>query len=194
MGIVSEIGKNVKKVKVGEKVGVAPHVGSCGKCKSCVNEVENFCPKLIIPYGTPYHDGTICYGGFSNETVRDERFVFRFPENLSLPGGAPLVSAGVTTYGALRNNGLDKPGLHVGVVGLGGLGHLAVKFAKALGVKVTVISTNPSKEHDAINGFGADAFILTHHEEQMKVSASYFNCFIFKTLNVYKQSLKNLYF
>lgn len=174
VGIATEVGKDVTKVKVGEKVALSAYLGCCGKCYSCVNELENYCPEVIIGYGTPYHDGTICYGGLSNETVANQSFVLRFPERLSPAGGAPLLSAGITSFSAMRNSGIDKPGLHVGVVGLGGLGHLAVKFAKAFGLKVTVISTTPSKKDDAINGLGADGFLLSRDDEQMKVSITEF--------------------
>ncbi|KAI6694992.1 hypothetical protein NL676_022702 [Syzygium grande] len=93
--------------------------------------------------------------------VVDEHFVFKFPNDMALDGGAPLLCAGITVYSPLRCYGLDKPGMHQGVVGLGGLGHMAVKFAKAMGLKVTVISTSPSKKEGAMNHLGADAFLST---------------------------------
>nr|QED20594.1 dihydroprecondylocarpine acetate synthase 1 [Tabernanthe iboga] len=178
VGIATEVGSKVTKVKVGEKVAVAAYLGTCGKCHNCLNDQENYCPEVIISYGTPYHDGTINYGGFSNETVVNERFVLHFPEKLSLSGGAPLLSAGSTAYSAIRNQGLDKPGIHLGVVGLGGLGHLAVKFAKAFGVKVTVISSTPSKKDEAIKSLGADAFLFSRDDEQMKAAIGTFDAII----------------
>jgi D-arabinose 1-dehydrogenase-like Zn-dependent alcohol dehydrogenase len=178
VGIATEVGKNVTKVKVGDKVAVAAYLGTCGKCYNCLNGIENYCPEVIIGYGTPYHDGTINYGGLSNETVANECVVLRFPEKLSPAGGAPLLSAGISVYSAMRNHGLDKPGIHLGVVGLGGLGHLAVKFAKAFGVKVTVISTTPSKKDDAMNGLGADGFFFSRDEEQMKGAIGSFDAII----------------
>jgi D-arabinose 1-dehydrogenase-like Zn-dependent alcohol dehydrogenase len=125
---------------------------------------------LIITYGVPYHDGTLNFGGFSNEIVITERYLVRFPDKLPLAGGTPLIGVGITGYSAMRYNGLDKPGLHLGVVGLGGLGHLVVKFAKAFGMKVTVISTSASKKDEAINNLGADAFLHSRDDKQMKVT------------------------
>ncbi|KAL3524989.1 hypothetical protein ACH5RR_013361 [Cinchona calisaya] len=101
-----------------------------------------------------------------------EHFVIRWPENLPLDAGAPLLCAGITTYSPLRNFKLDKPGIHVGVVGLGGLGHLAVKFAKAFVVKVSVISTSVSKKQEAMQKLGADAFLVSSDPEQMQKSDS----------------------
>nr|QED20595.1 dihydroprecondylocarpine acetate synthase 2 [Tabernanthe iboga] len=178
VGIATEVGSKVTKIKVGEKVAVAAYLGTCGKCYNCVNDLENYCPEVIIGYGTPYHDGTINYGGLSNETVVNERFVLRFPEKLSPAGGAPLLSAGITAYSAMRNHGLDKPGIQLGVVGLGGLGHLAVKFAKAFGVRVTVISTTPSKKDEAINNLGADAFLFSRDDKQMRAAIGTFDAII----------------
>ena len=102
--------------------------------------------------------------------VADEHFVVRIPDALPLDAAAPLLCAGITVYSPLRYFGLDKAGLHVGVVGLGGLGHMAVKFAKAFGAKVTVISTSPNKKKEAIEHLGADAFIISRDQEQMEVN------------------------
>ncbi|KAI5325010.1 hypothetical protein L3X38_034083 [Prunus dulcis] len=99
--------------------------------------------------------------------VADEHFVIRIPDNLPLEGAAPLLCAGITTYSPLRYYGLDKPGMHVGVVGLGGLGHVAVKFAKAMGVRVTAISTSPSKKEEAIKRLKADSFLVNRKQDQM---------------------------
>lgn len=116
-----------------------------------------------------YYDGTTTYGGYSDIMVADEHFIVRIPDNLPLDGAAPLLCAGITTYSPLRYFGLDKPGMHVGVVGLGGLGHVAVKFAKAMGVKVTVISTSPKKEEEALKHLAADSFLVSRDQEQMQV-------------------------
>ncbi|KAI5667523.1 hypothetical protein M9H77_17376 [Catharanthus roseus] len=172
VGIATEVGSNVTKVKVGEKVAVGIIVGSCGECNECVNDRDCYCPKVITAYGGTDLDGTPTYGGFSNETVVNENFVFRFPEKLSLAGGAPLLNAGVTVYSPMRYFGLDKPGMHLGVVGLGGLGHIAVKFAKGFGSKVTVISTSPSKKDEAINVLGADVFLVSRDTEQMQAATA----------------------
>jgi cinnamyl-alcohol dehydrogenase len=101
--------------------------------------------------------------------VAEEHFIVRIPDNLSLDAGAPLLCAGITVYSPLRYFGLDKPGMHVGVVGLGGLGHVAVKFAKAMGVKVTVISTSPNKKQEAVENLGADSFLVSSDQGQMQV-------------------------
>lgn len=169
MGEVTEVGSKVAKFKVGDKVGVGCLVGSCRQCGQCTNDLENYCPKQVLTYSMPYFDGTITYGGYSDLMVADEHFIIRWPENLPLDTGAPLLCAGITTYSPLRHFGLDKPGLHVGVVGLGGLGHLAVKFAKAFGTKVTVISTSLNKKKEAIENLGADEFLVSRDPEQMQV-------------------------
>jgi cinnamyl-alcohol dehydrogenase len=144
-------------------------VGSCQSCDSCANNLENYCPNWIGSFGAKYYDGTSTYGGYSDVMVADEHFVVRIPDNLPLDGAAPLLCAGITTYSPLRYYGLDKPGMHVGVVGLGGLGHLAVKFAKAMGVKVTVISTSPHKKEEAVKHLDADSFLVSSDRDEMQV-------------------------
>ena len=170
VGVVTEIGSEVTNFKVGDKVGVGYMVGSCNSCYSCDNDLENYCPKIIPTCNATYHDGTITRGGFSDMMVAAEHFIARIPDNLPLDATAPLLCAGVTVYSPLRFFGLDKPGMHIGVVGLGGLGHVAVKFAKAMGVTVTVISTSPSKKDEAIEQLGADSFLVSHDQDQMQVS------------------------
>ncbi|XP_031385975.1 probable mannitol dehydrogenase [Punica granatum] len=170
VGVVTEVGPEVTKFKVGDKVGVGCLVGSCHSCESCVNDLENYCPEWILTYNSKYTDGTITYGGYSDIMVADEHFVVAIPDNLPLDGAAPLLCAGITVYSPLRHYGLGKPGLHVGVVGLGGLGHMAVKFAKAMGVKVTVISTSPSKREEAVGLLGADSFLVSRDQEQMEAA------------------------
>ncbi|XP_008236460.1 PREDICTED: probable mannitol dehydrogenase [Prunus mume] len=170
VGVVTEVGSKVEKFKVGDKVGVGCVVGSCQSCDNCANNLENYCPKYILTYGAKNHDGTITYGGYSDFMVADEHFVIRVPDNLPLDGAAPLLCAGITTYSALRYYGLDKPGMHVGVVGLGGLGHVAVKFAKALGVRVTVISTSLNKKEEAIEHLRADSFLVSLDQDQMQAA------------------------
>ncbi|CAK9156009.1 unnamed protein product [Ilex paraguariensis] len=170
VGEVTEVGSKVKKFKVGDKVGVGCMVGSCHSCDNCANDLENYCPKFILTYNSIYYDGTPTYGGYSDILVVNEHFVVRWPENLPLDAGAPLLCAGITTYSALKYYGLDKPGMHVGVVGLGGLGHVGVKFAKALGVKVAVISTSPSKKEEASEHFGADSFLVSRDPDQMQAA------------------------
>ncbi|KAJ1382158.1 Polyketide synthase, enoylreductase domain [Sesbania bispinosa] len=166
--ILTEVGSKVEKFKVGDRVGVGCLVGSCSTCQSCADDLENYCPKMILTYGAKYVDGTITYGGYSDTMVADEHFVIGIPDGLPLDAAAPLLCAGITVYSPLRYFGLDKPGLHVGVVGLCGLGHMAVKFAKALGAKVTVISTSPNKKKEAIEQLGADSFVVSREQDQMQ--------------------------
>ncbi|GFY94093.1 cinnamyl alcohol dehydrogenase 7 [Actinidia rufa] len=163
VGVVTEVGTKVKKFKVGDRVGVGGIVWSCHTCEDCSNNLENYCPKLVLTYNSTYYDGTPTYGGYSDLMVVDEHFVIAIPENLPLDACAPLLCAGITTYSPLRHFGLDRAGMHVGVVGLGGLGHTAVKFAKAFGVKVTVISTSPGKQQqEATERLRADSFFAQH--------------------------------
>lgn len=170
MGEVTEVGSAVRKFKVGDKVGVGCLVQTCRACDNCRGDLENYCPKPVYTYGSIGHDaGYATYGGYSNKIVVDEHFVIRVPDNLPLDAAAPLLCAGITVYSPMQYFGLNRPGLHIGVVGLGGLGHVAVKFGKAFGMKVTVISTSPSKEKEAISQLGADAFLISRNEEQMKV-------------------------
>uniref|UniRef100_A0A7N0ZVC0 Enoyl reductase (ER) domain-containing protein n=1 Tax=Kalanchoe fedtschenkoi TaxID=63787 RepID=A0A7N0ZVC0_KALFE len=167
VGVVTEVGPKVEKFKVGDKVGVGCMVGSCRSCHSCASHEENYCPKTIFTYNSINVDGTKTYGGYSDLMVVDEHFAVHIPENLPLDATAPLLCAGITVYSPLKFYGLDKPGMHVGVVGLGGLGHAAVKFAKAMGVKVTVISTSPGKKTEAIERLGADEFLLSSDPAQI---------------------------
>ncbi|XP_021714045.1 probable mannitol dehydrogenase [Chenopodium quinoa] len=170
VGVVTEVGMKVQKFKVGYKVGVGCMVGSCRSCDNCGKNLENYCPKMLLTYGSTYYDGTNTYGGYSDIMVVDEHFAVHIPENMALDATAPLLCAGITVYSPLRYYGLDKPGLHVGVVGLGGLGHMAVKFAKALGTKVTVISTSANKKDEAVKRLGADFFLVSRDPEQMQAA------------------------
>ncbi|KAJ0097820.1 hypothetical protein Patl1_28344 [Pistacia atlantica] len=137
VGEVTEVGGKVTKVKIGDKVGVGCLVGACHSCDNCVNDLENYCPKWTLTYNSINTDGTITYGGYSDHMVANQRYIVRFPDNMPLDAGAPLLCAGITVYSPLKYYGLAKAGKHIGVVGLGGLGHVAVKFAKAFGAKVT---------------------------------------------------------
>jgi cinnamyl-alcohol dehydrogenase len=175
VGVVTEVGSKVHKFKVGDKVGVGCMVDSCRKCDQCVNDLENYCSQMVPTYAAVLPDGTITQGGYSDIMVAVEDFIIRWPENLPMDKGAPLLCAGITTYSPLRYYGLDKPGLHIGVVGLGGLGHVAVKFAKAFGTKVTVISTSASKKKEAIQKLGADAFLISRDQEEMQAAAGTFD-------------------
>ncbi|KAG4169461.1 hypothetical protein ERO13_A12G084825v2 [Gossypium hirsutum] len=154
VGEVTEVGSKVQKFKVGDRVGVGCVVGSCHSCDTCSNNLENYCPKSILTYGAEYHDGSITYGGYSDTMVADEHFIVRIPDNLPLDAAAPLLCSGITVYSPLRYYGLDKPGLHVGVVGLGGL--------------VTVISTSPSKKKEALENLGAYSFLVSRDKDQLQ--------------------------
>ncbi|KAI3886752.1 hypothetical protein MKX03_029808 [Papaver bracteatum] len=167
VGIVSEVGHKVSKFKVGDRVGVGCLVGACQSCDSCSKDVENYCNKRILTYNSVYHDGSVNYGGYSDIMVANERYVVKIPDNMPLDASAPLLCVGITVYSPMKYFGLCEPGTHLGVVGLGGLGHVAVKFAKAFGMKVTVISTSPDKEKEAIEHLGADAFVNSRNQEQL---------------------------
>ncbi|KAJ1410335.1 Polyketide synthase, enoylreductase domain [Sesbania bispinosa] len=163
-------GKQSTKFKIGDRVGVGCMIASCRTCQKCVDNLENYCPQFTHTYSTKYIDGTTTYGGYSDSMVADEHFVVQIPDNMPLDAAAPLLCAGITVYSPLRYFGLDKPGLHVGVVGLGGLGHVAVKFAKAFGANVTVISTSPNKQKEAIEHLGADSFLISRDQDQMQAA------------------------
>ncbi|GAB4847200.1 hypothetical protein Ancab_026210 [Ancistrocladus abbreviatus] len=172
VGEVTEVGSKVTKFKVGDRVGVGCMVASCRTCDSCINNLENYCPNVIATYGSKYYDGTTTDGGYSNDMVTDEHFVVRIPDGMPLDAAAPLLCAGITVYSPMKYFGFDTTGKHIGVVGLGGLGHLAVKFAKALGLKVTVVSASPTKEKEAVGHLGADAFLNSRNPEQMEAAMS----------------------
>uniref|UniRef100_A0A0D3G086 cinnamyl-alcohol dehydrogenase n=1 Tax=Oryza barthii TaxID=65489 RepID=A0A0D3G086_9ORYZ len=139
-GVVTEVGKNVARFKAGDEVGVGCMVNTCGGCESCRDGCENYCSGgVVFTYNSVDRDGTRTYGGYSDAVVVSQRFVVRFPAGGALPldRGAPLLCAGVTVYAPMRQHGLCEAAKHVGVVGLGGLGHVAVKFARAFGMRVT---------------------------------------------------------
>lgn len=169
-GIVAETGCSVRKLKIGDKVGVGCLVGACRSCEKCIEHKENYCPNLVFAYNSIDIDGKITYGGYSNIIVVDQHFVVKFPENFPMDRGAPLLCAGITVYNPMKNFGLNHPGKHIGIVGLGGLGHVAVKFGKAFGMKVTVISSSPWKKEEAIKRLGADAFLVSSDAEQIKAA------------------------
>ncbi|XP_020215765.1 probable mannitol dehydrogenase isoform X2 [Cajanus cajan] len=170
VGVVTKIGNNVKNFKVGDKVGVGVIVESCKECECCQQDLESYCPKPVFTYNSPYYDGTRTQGGYSNFVVVHQRYVLRFPENLPLDAGAPLLCAGITVYSPMKYYGMTEAGKHLGVAGLGGLGHVAIKFAKAFGLKVTVISSSPNKEDEAIKRLGADSFLVSSDPAKMKAA------------------------
>jgi len=156
-GTVKAAGKSVTKFKAGDRVGVGCFVDSCRDCDQCADGLEQYCGRgLVLTYNDKDHDGNPTYGGYSNQIVVDENYVLRMPANLSPAAAAPLLCAGITLYSPLVhwNAGLGK---RVAIVGLGGLGHMGVKFAHALDADVTVLSHSPKKKEDALR-LGADHF------------------------------------
>lgn len=164
VGEVMEIGGNVSKFKIGDLVGVGCMVDSCLTCPSCTDGEEQYCySRATMTYGSPDKiSGGHTHGGYSQSITVREEFVVNIPKNLDIKGVPPLLCAGITTYSPLKHFGIGK-GDKVGVIGLGGLGHLGVKFAKALGAEVTVLSRSPGKEADA-KELGADTLITTDQD------------------------------
>lgn len=175
VGRVIKVGSGVKKFKAGDIAGVGVMVDSCRTCKNCKKEMEQYCVEgMTGTYNAIERDGvTIAQGGYSSQIVTDERYVFHISPKLDLKGVAPLLCAGITTYSPLRFAGVTK-GTKVGIIGLGGLGHMGVKFAVSFGAEVTLISTSPSKQKDA-ERLAAHKFLLSTDEKQMKESDSYFD-------------------
>jgi uncharacterized zinc-type alcohol dehydrogenase-like protein len=174
VGRVTGIGSGVKKFKPGDLAAVGCMVDSDGTCPNCRDGLEQFCPSLTLTYNFPdKHLGGVTYGGYSDSIVVDERFVLRVPSNLKLAGAAPLLCAGITTYSPMRHWGVTR-GQKVGVVGLGGLGHMGVKFAHAFGAHVVVFTTSPKKKEDAIR-LGADEVVVSRDTDEMKKHAGSFD-------------------
>ena len=172
VGRVTSLGSGVKKFKVGDIVGVGCLVDSCRTCPSCKSGFEQFCDLGLAggTYGgTEKHLGTPTLGGYSQSIVVTEDFVLRLPANLSPAAAAPLLCAGITTYSPLRHWNIG-PGHHVGIVGLGGLGHMGIKFAKAFGAHVVLFTTSPSKAADG-RRLGADEVVISTDEKAMAAQA-----------------------
>ncbi|WP_087137470.1 NAD(P)-dependent alcohol dehydrogenase [Elizabethkingia meningoseptica] len=171
VGRITKVGQDVTKFKVGDLAAVGCMVDSCRECESCKEGLENYCENgMTGTYNAPdKHLGIQTFGGYSERVVVDEDFVLRVPENLDLAAAAPLLCAGITTYSPLRHWNAG-PGKKVGIVGIGGLGHMGVKLAKAMGAHVVVITTSASKTEDAMR-LGADGVILSKDKEQMKANA-----------------------
>ncbi|HLO99676.1 MAG TPA: NAD(P)-dependent alcohol dehydrogenase [Fimbriimonas sp.] len=181
VGKVTHVGSGVTKWAVGDTVGVGCFVDSCRSCAPCQAGEEQYCDAgATFTYNSTDKDGSITYGGYSTQIVVDQSYVVRVPEGLPLDAAAPLLCAGITTYSPMRHFGVT-PGMKVGVVGLGGLGHMAVKFAKAMGAHVTVLSHSPNKKDDAMR-LGADDFIATSDAECFSTHANQFE-FILDTVS-----------
>ena len=178
VGRVKQVGAHVTKFKPGDMAGVGCMVNSCRDCDPCRRDLEQFCLKgAAFTYnGTEMDRKTPTYGGYSTQVVVDERFTLEVPDGLDPAGVAPLLCAGITTYSPLRQWNC-KPGDKVGVVGLGGLGHMAVKLAASMGAEVTMLSTSRRKEEDA-RRLGAKGFALTSDEETFKKLAGAFDLII----------------
>lgn len=181
VGRVIKVGAEVQKFTAGDIVGVGCLVGSCHTCESCEEHLEQFCENgAIFTYNSPdKHSGGVTYGGYSESIVVNEDFVLRVPGNLDLAGTAPLLCAGITTYSPLRHHGVSQ-GQKVGIVGLGGLGHMGVKLAKAMGAHVVVFTTSQNKVEDALR-LGADEVVLSKDESAMKKHLNSFH-FILDTV------------
>src|SRR6202046_5794801 len=174
VGRVTKVGPAVKKFKPGDLAAVGCVVDSDGTCAECQAGLEQFCPNFPLTYNFPdKRSGGVTYGGYSDSIVVTERFVLKVPSNLDLAGAAPLLCAGITTYSPLRHWGVTK-GKKVGVVGLGGLGHMGVKFAHALGAHVVVFTTSSSKKDDAIR-LGADEVVISRNANEMATHAGSFD-------------------
>ena len=160
-GVVTAIGSSVTKFKVGDRIGVGVFIDSCRKCSSCKAGLEQYCVEgMTGTYNGYERDGkTVAQGGYSNVFVVDQDYAIKIPDNLEMSGVAPLLCAGITLYSPLKNWGATK-GKKVGIIGLGGLGHMGLKFSAALGAHTTVFSHSPNKESDA-RAMGADDFIVT---------------------------------
>lgn len=174
VGRVTKVGSAVTKYKRGDLAAVGCMVDSDHTCPNCQAGLEQFCPNMTLTFNSPdKHLGGVTYGGYSDSVVVDERFVLRVPPNLNLAGAAPLLCAGITTYSPMRRLGVTK-GKKVGVVGLGGLGHMGVKFARAFGAHVVVFTTSPGKKEDALR-LGADEVVVSRNADEMQKHAGSFD-------------------
>jgi len=164
VGIVTAVGPETTKFAIGDRIGVGVFVDSCGNCENCLKGLQNYCAEgMTGTYNGLERDGvTPALGGYSNKFVINENYAVKIPANLDLAAVAPLLCAGITLYSPLRHWNV-KPGMKVGIIGLGGLGHMGVKLAAAMGANVTVFSHSQSKEADA-KAFGAHNFVLTKDE------------------------------
>ena len=176
IGHVQAVGDKVTKYKKGDLVGVGCMVNSCRHCKQCKKGDEQFCKKQVGTYSSDDIDGTITYGGYSQEVVVTEHFVLKVPDNLDPAGAAPLLCAGVTTYAPLKQFGAG-PGKTVAVIGLGGLGYMAIKLAHAMGAEVSLISRSLNKAEDA-KRLGVHSIVVSSDPKEMEKVEGYFDIVI----------------
>ncbi len=183
VGTVSAVGAGVTRFKVGDRVAVGTLVDSCRHCDACEDGEENYCRNGSTGTynGKDRIDGSPTFGGYSGGIVVAEPYVLRLPDNLDMAAAAPLLCAGITTYSPLKNWNVG-PGTRVGVIGLGGLGHMGVKFAKALGAEVTMITTSPAKGEDA-KKLGADHVLVSTDKAAMRAATRSFD-FLLDTVPV----------
>ena len=179
VGEVIAVGSAATKFKVGDLAGIGVMAYSCGKCPSCVEGEEQFCKSTVFTYNSRDEYGELAQGGYANNYVVDERFALKISPKLDLASSSPLLCAGITTYSPLRAAGV-KAGMKVGVVGLGGLGHMALKFAHAFGARVTQFTTTLNKKDDAMR-LGADEVVLSTDAKAMEAAAGTFD-FILDTV------------
>src|SRR3954447_157277 len=175
VGRVVKVGSGVTRFKAGDLAAVGCMVDSDGTCPECRANLEQYCPNLTLTYNPPdkHKTAPVTYGGYSDSMVVNEHFALRVPSNLNLAGVAPLLCAGITTYSPLRHWGVTQ-GKKVGVVGLGGLGHMGVKFARAFGAHVVVFTTSPHKKEDALR-LGADEVVVSRDANEMRKHAGSFD-------------------
>jgi alcohol dehydrogenase (NADP+) len=175
VGRVTKTGSAVTRFRTGELVGVGCMVGADRSCRNCRDGLEQFCPEMVLTYGSPdpHLTAPVTYGGYSESVVVDEHFVLRIPLNLDPAGAAPLLCAGITTYSPLRHWKVGK-GQKVGVVGLGGLGHMGVKFSHAFGAHTVVFTTSVNKKADALR-LGADEVVVSTNSDEMARHAGSFD-------------------
>ncbi|XP_065870420.1 probable cinnamyl alcohol dehydrogenase [Euphorbia lathyris] len=171
VGEVVEVGSDVTKYRVGDVVGVGVLVGCCRSCSPCNSDIEQYCNKKIWSYNDVYTDGRPTQGGFAQSMVVHQKFVVKIPEGMDPEQAAPLLCAGLTVYSPLSHFGLKKSGLRGGILGLGGVGHMGVKIAKAMGHHVTVISSSDKKRQEALEHLGADHYLVSSDSDKMQEAA-----------------------
>lgn len=173
-GVVTAVGENVTKFAVGDRVGVGCYVDSCGECEYCLRGEEQHCLKgFVATYNSLDYDGNPTYGGYSQNIVVTERFVVHIPDGMKLDVASPLLCAGITTYSPLKRWNAS-PGKKIAILGMGGLGHVAIQFAHAMGAEVTVLSRAKDKENEALS-FGADYYFSTLNSETFNTLAGQFD-------------------